>query len=64
MVILSLVRNNSSGKIGFLSRHNRLVVGTTRQKRALYIVGNHTFLEKSSPILWKVCLVNDIHDCT
>ena len=54
MVILSLVRSNSSGKIGFLSRENRLVVGSSRQKSALYIVGNHTFLEKSSPLLWKV----------
>ena len=55
MIILSLVRSNTKGKIGFLSKDNRLVVGTSRQKCALYIVGNHNFLEKSSPRLWKVC---------
>ena len=56
MVILSLVRSNKSGIIGFLSKTNRLVVGTSRQRCALYIVGNHVFLEKSSPVLWKVGL--------
>ena len=55
MIILSLVRSNTKGKIGFLSKDNRLVVGTSRQKCALYIVGNHKFLEKGSPRLWKVC---------
>ena len=53
--MLSLVRSNTKGKIGFLSEDNRLVVGTSRQQCALYIVGNHNFLEKSSPRLWKVC---------
>ena len=55
-MILSLVRSNKSGIIGFLSKTNRLVVGTSRQRCALYIVGNHIFLEKSSPVLWKVGL--------
>ena len=42
--------------LGFLREKNRLVVGTSREKRAFYIIGNAKFLEASSPFLWKVQL--------
>ena len=61
MVILSLVRSNPKGKIRFLKERNRLVVGSSRQKSALYIVGNCSFLKKNSPVVWKV---GTIHACS
>ncbi len=63
IVILSLVRSNTRKKIGFLSEKNRLVVGTSRQKRALYIIGDAKFLTDNSPVVWKVSLVMQLLGC-
>ena len=49
-----MVRSNRKKQIGFLKEKNRLVVGTSRQKRGLYIVGNAEFLKEASTFLWKV----------
>ena len=49
-----MVRSNRKKQIGFLKEKNRLVVGTSRQKRGLYIVGNAEFLNETSTFLWKV----------
>ena len=49
-----MVRSNSKKQIGFLKEKNRLVVGTSRQKRGLYIIGNAEFLKETSTFLWKV----------
>ena len=48
------MRSNRKKQIGFLKEKNRLVVGTSRQKRGLYIVGNAEFLKETSSFLWKV----------
>jgi len=47
------VRSNHKKQIGFLKEKNRLVVGTSRQKCGLYIIGNAKFLKETSTYLWK-----------
>ncbi|XP_030831567.1 NFX1-type zinc finger-containing protein 1-like [Strongylocentrotus purpuratus] len=52
IIILSYVRSNSHGQIGFLGISNRVCVSLSRAKIGLYCVGNFTlFAEKSE--LWK-----------
>lgn len=51
IVILSLVRNNTSGKIGFLDINNRVVVALSRAKYGFYIFGNGGFLAQHNE-LW------------
>ncbi|XP_069140274.1 uncharacterized protein [Argopecten irradians] len=51
IIILSLVRSNKTGNIGFLKRENRVCVALSRAKMGLYVVGNFSMFEKESP-LW------------
>lgn len=51
VIILSLVRNNESGKIGFLDINNRVVVALSRAKFGLYFFGNSGFLADKNE-LW------------
>ncbi|XP_056130189.1 NFX1-type zinc finger-containing protein 1 [Lampris incognitus] len=44
IVLLSLVRSNAQGKVGFLSIPNRVCVALSRAKKGLYIIGNSTLL--------------------
>lgn len=44
IVLLSLVRNNTSGKIGFLDINNRIVVALSRAKYGFFLFGNGGFL--------------------
>ncbi|XP_043653584.1 NFX1-type zinc finger-containing protein 1 isoform X1 [Drosophila teissieri] len=52
IVLLSLVRSNPSGQIGFLRLANRVCVALSRARWALYIVGNLEMLQQSYPKLW------------
>jgi superfamily I DNA and/or RNA helicase len=45
-IIISLVRSNSDGQIGFLKDHRRMNVALTRAKEKLYIIGDSTTLAK------------------
>lgn len=47
-VLLSLVRSNSDGKIGFLSVDNRVCVALSRAQRGFYIFGNAQLLASQS----------------
>jgi len=44
VILLSLVRSNEEGKIGFLSRPNRYCVALSRARHGLYVCGNLTML--------------------
>ena len=48
IVILSLVRSNKKGSIGFVKIVNRIIVSLSRAKCGLYILGNKDFLTNLS----------------
>lgn len=45
-ILISLVRSNSEGQIGFLKDHRRMNVASTRAKEKLYLIGDSTTLAK------------------
>ena len=63
VVILSLVRNNKEGRIGFLKERNRVAVLLSRAMHGMYILGNELSLEmcKSDDDTWKQVL-NMLHE--
>lgn len=54
VVLLSLVRNNSNQKIGFLDVDNRVCVALSRAQRGFYLFGNCQMLSHASPLWWDV----------
>lgn len=52
IILLSLVRSNTDGNIGYLSFKNRICVALSRAKLGLYIIGNMNILSKASDV-WK-----------
>lgn len=52
IILLSLVRSNESGKVGFLKTENRICVALSRAKNGLYMMGNMENLNNSCD-LWK-----------
>ncbi|KAJ0176799.1 hypothetical protein K1T71_007978 [Dendrolimus kikuchii] len=56
IVILSLVRSNRDGNIGFLTAANRICVALSRAKEGFYIFGNMNVLTSASSI-WR--FIND-----
>lgn len=51
VIVLSLVRSNEKGEVGFLGEERRLNVAMTRPKRHLCIVGNTTTIGRGSKFL-------------
>lgn len=51
IILLSLVRSNSQGKVGFLNIPNRVCVALSRAKKGLYCIGNSEILGRVK--LWK-----------
>lgn len=51
IIILSLVRNNEAGVIGFLKTENRICVALSRAKQGFYLLGNMDNLQNKSK-LW------------
>ncbi|KAI9094369.1 hypothetical protein DFS34DRAFT_247146 [Phlyctochytrium arcticum] len=61
IIILSTVRSNEEGNIGFLNDQRRLNVAITRAKHSLYVIGNDKTL-KSNPMwnkLLRHCFSNE-----
>ena len=54
VVLLSLVRSNFRGNIGFLEVENRVCVALSRARRGFYIFGDAPNLCKSSMLWWHV----------
>ena len=52
IIILSLVRSNDNGRVGFLKIENRICVALSRAKKGFYCFGNFTLL-KDSCDTWK-----------
>ena len=51
IILLSLVRSNSEGKLGFLAEDNRVCVLLSRAKMGLYVMGNFSMLAEKTA-LW------------
>lgn len=47
IILLSLVRSNPDGKIGFLNIENRVCVSLSRAKKGFYVIGNMSMLEET-----------------
>lgn len=54
IILLSLVRSNNIGKIGFLQEENRVCVALSRAKHGFYCIGNFEMLRNNSDIWQKI----------
>ncbi|KAH0885408.1 hypothetical protein HID58_061504 [Brassica napus] len=54
IIIISTVRSNGNGKVGFLSNRQRANVALTRARHCLWVVGNETTLALSDSIWGKL----------
>ncbi|KAF3457713.1 hypothetical protein FNV43_RR02371 [Rhamnella rubrinervis] len=54
VIIISTVRSNEKGSVGFLSDHKRMNVGLTRARHCLWILGNAETLMRSGSIWLKL----------
>ena len=55
IILLSLVRSNSEGRIGFLGESNRICVALSRARKGLYCVGNFNLLKSQSKLWKEIC---------
>ncbi|KAK3595714.1 hypothetical protein CHS0354_025336 [Potamilus streckersoni] len=54
IILLSLVRSNKNGRIGFLKAANRVCVALSRAREGLFVIGNMTCLRQASDLWEKV----------
>ena len=52
IVIISLVRSNNDGSIGFLKVENRICVSLSRAKEGMYVIGNFAMLRDKKDTIW------------
>ncbi|KAM6589846.1 hypothetical protein CsatA_012451 [Cannabis sativa] len=57
VIIISTVRSNGKGSVGFLSNHQRANVVLTRARHCLWIVGNGSTLANSSTV-WRKLVID------
>ncbi|XP_068716349.1 NFX1-type zinc finger-containing protein 1-like [Montipora foliosa] len=58
IILLSLVRSNTEGRIGFVAESNRVCVALSRARKGLYCIGNFSLLKNKSDLWKEVC--NDL----
>lgn len=56
IILLSLVRSNEEGNIGFLKIHNRVCVALSRAKKGFYCIGNLALMREKEPLWRKITL--------
>ena len=54
IILLSLVRSNSNGVIGFLKEENRVCVSLSRAKHGFYCIGNFKMLRENSDVWQRI----------
>ena len=52
IIILSLVRSNETGRVGFLKEPNRVCVALSRAKMGFFAIGNFSMLKKEGGTKW------------
>ncbi|GME64515.1 hypothetical protein GTA08_BOTSDO12290 [Neofusicoccum parvum] len=65
VILLSLVRNNPEGRIGFLNNDNRVCVALSRAKRGFYMFGNGQLLAtdtSSQTALGSFSIISSLED--
>ena len=57
VIILSMVRSNNTGELGFLTESRRINVSVTRAKRACIVIGDSQTLRQDAACdsLWRYC---------
>ena len=55
IILLSLVRSNSEGGIGFLGDSNRICVALSRARKGFYCIGNFSLLKNHSKLWKEIC---------
>ena len=62
MIVLSMVRSNHDGVVGFLSESRRVNVSITRAKRCCIIIGDSSTLRSDQGLdsLWRFCEQNGL----
>ena len=64
IILLSLVRSNSDGNIGFLKIENRVCVSMSRARKGFYVIGNFSMLRNREDSVWpKILSVVDKKRC-
>ena len=55
IILLSLVRSNGEGRIGFLGESNRICVALSRARKGFYCIGNFNLLNSHSKLWKEIC---------
>ena len=55
IVLLSLVRSNSEGRVGFLGESNRICVALSRARQGLYCIGNFSLMKRKCKLWQEIC---------
>ena len=55
IILLSLVRSNSEGRIGFLGESNRICVALSRARQGFYCIGNFNLLTSQCKLWKEIC---------